>query len=75
VARKAAGQLNSRFLSVFRTNSVANRSAASVARDDRSLVYYTKSGVDLSLLVRIWNLDRLKDSWREPSNPKMVEGE
>ena len=39
VVRNAAGQENSRFLSVFSTNSVANRSALSSARDDRSSVY------------------------------------
>ena len=39
VVRKAAGQEKTRFFNVFKTNSVANRSALSSAREDRSFVY------------------------------------
>ena len=43
VVRKAAGQENIRFFNVFSTNSVANRSAAPSAREDRNFVYWRRA--------------------------------
>ena len=66
VVRKAAGLEKSRFLSVLRTNSVANFSALSCARSTRSSAYCRRAAWIGPLLVGVRNLDRLQHPLREP---------